>query len=79
MLKEFFSYVFATCPTFQSACSVGMRIKLTVHVCRNGRWYDHYESITEPSTIKQMLMKYWPDKVVVRTTYKGQEIERASY
>lgn len=79
MLKEFFSYVFAMSPTFKAATAIGVRIKLNVRVRRNGVWTEHEESITEPSTIKQMLMEHWPDKVVVRTTYKGQEIERASY
>jgi hypothetical protein len=79
MLTEFFSYVFRNSPTFKSATAVGVKIKLNVKVRRNGVWEEHYESVTQPSTIKQLLMEHWPDKCVVRTTYKGQEIERASF
>jgi hypothetical protein len=80
-IKDFFSYLFATCPTFESASQVGMKMTLTTRWKdhRTGQWHEHEQSVTEPSKLKHLIMAAWPDKTVVRTTYKGKEIERASF
>lgn len=80
-IRDFFSYLFATCPSFEAASRVGMKITMTTRVynARTDTWREHEQSITEPSKLKDMVMRHWPDKTVVRTTYRGKEIERASF
>jgi len=81
MITELFSYLFATCPTFEAAAKAGMKITLDVKVYRADRdvWEDYGEHVTAPSKLKALLLHNWPDKTVIRTTYRGQEIERATY